>query len=62
MSYSDFQKYINTYCKKKIDFSKEILPVLKKIVKESLEAVFFKLDPAKKSLCFEIFGYDFLID
>jgi len=35
---------------------------MKKIVKDTILAVFKKMDLRKRAHCFEVFGYDFLLD
>ena len=63
MSYNDFQRYLdNHYTDKSVSFIEEILPQIKKIVRDTMQAVFLKLDPNNRAHSFEIFGYDFLID
>lgn len=63
MSYNDFQKYLDAhYSEKSWNFFEEVLPKMKKIIKNTIEAVFVKLDPNLRGHSFEIFGYDFLLD
>lgn len=63
MSYSDFQRYLDKTCTdKKHNFNEEVLPNIKNIVKDTIQAVFLKLDPSNRAHTFEIFGYDFLLD
>jgi hypothetical protein len=35
---------------------------MKKIVTDTLRAVYGKVDPYRRKNCFEVFGYDFMID
>lgn len=63
MSYSDLQNYLNAnYQKQKINFEKDILTKIKDIVTDTFVSVCDKIDPEKKLHCFELFGYDFMID
>lgn len=62
MSYTDFQRYIDNHNEKSVSFTEEVLPQIKLIVKHTVEAVVFKLDPNARAHSFEVFGYDFLID
>lgn len=62
MSYSDFQRYLDNHHPQKPNFLNEVLPQIRKIVKDTIQAVFLKIDTNKRAHCFEIFGYDFLLD
>ena len=61
LSYSDFQRYLNS---KKIpkNFWADVLPQIKSMAKDTIQASYLKLDPYKRMHSFEIFGYDFLLD
>lgn len=61
MSYKDFQKYLQNKRFGK-DFTTEVLPIIKKIVLDTIKASFCVLDHSKRMHTFEIFGYDFLLD
>lgn len=61
LSYKDFQRYLDNK-KFQINFIEQILPKIKKIVKDSIKATYNKLNSEHCSLNFEIFGYDFLLD
>lgn len=53
------------YLKKKkidIDFKKNIISKMKEFITISVESVANKLNPKNYKNCFEIFGYDFIID
>ena len=43
-------------------FSEKILPQLKHYIMISMNSVKEKLNPQNRGYCFEIFGYDFMID
>jgi hypothetical protein len=38
------------------------MPQIKRLVTDSFQATFTKVDPARRQHSFEIFGYDFMID
>jgi len=61
MSFAKFQEYLDSHSKG-IKFDKDILPQIKNIVKKSILAVRRKLNSENRKYCFEIFGYDFIID
>jgi len=46
----------------KIDVYKDLVSQMKEMVKLSMESVKKKLNPADRKFCFELFGYDFIID
>ena len=63
LSYKQFQEYIDThYADKNINFYEDILPKMKNMVKHSLIAARKKLNPNNVKMCFELFGYDFIMD
>lgn len=63
MSYTDFQRYLDTYTPEKgINFLEDILPKIKHIVTDTIKSVFLKIDLNRREHSFEIFGYDFLLD
>lgn len=63
LSYEDFQKYIDThFASSGVNFKTDILPKAKEIVKDTVKAVFTKIDSKRKQASFEIFGYDFMLD
>lgn len=62
ISYNEFQKYLDSNYPKKIDFFQDVLQGVKEIVKDTVKAVFLKIDPSRKLHSFEIFGYDFMLD
>lgn len=63
LSYKDFQRYLDHhYPDKKINFVQEILPKIKSLAKDSIQAAFLKLDPNRRLHCMEILGYDFMLD
>lgn len=63
LSYSDFQRYLDTHCKdRNVNFLQDIAPQLKALVKDTVQATYLKLDPQHRAYSFEIFGYDFMLD
>ena len=58
----DFQRYLDNHHPTKVNFFTEILPQIRKTVKDTIKAVFLKIDTSKRGHCFEVFGYDFLLD
>lgn len=63
LSYKDFQRYLDHHCQdKKINFTQDILPQIKSLAKDSIQAAFLKLDPNRRLHCMEILGYDFMLD
>ena len=62
LSYDDFQKYIDANYPGQVNFAADILPQAKERMKDTIKAVFRKIDPTRKQWSFEIFGYDFMLD
>jgi tubulin---tyrosine ligase len=66
MSYDDFQDFLKT--NKNVDFYKDILPQIKQSVTDTLEALSSLLEEQSRTelgannSCFELFGYDFMMD
>ena len=61
LSYADLQAYLaQTGAKGR--FEEDIQPQIKHCVRESFRAVYQKLARSKKNHCYELFGYDFMID
>ena len=61
ISFADFQKELNR-TGKKINFKKNIFPEIIKIIATSANSVKGKINLSKRTNCFEIFGYDFILD
>jgi hypothetical protein len=61
LSYEQLQEYLETF-DKNVNFFKDILPLMKQIVLDTVLATYEKLNPSKKIQCFEVLGYDFMID
>ena len=63
LSFKQFQNYLDKhYSDKNINFYEDWLPKMKQMVKHSLMAARRKLNPNNIKLCFELFGYDFIMD
>ena len=60
----DFQKFLDKFCpeNKKISVEKDIMSKIKEIVMLSLNSVKEKINQNNRNFCFEIFGYDFMLD
>ena len=61
LSYREFQKYLDTN-HKEVNFTSQILPKIKSIVKQTMLAAYTSIDSNRRMHCMEIFGYDFMID
>lgn len=61
LSYSDFQRYLDSH-NLNINFCGDVLPRIKTVVKDTINASFSKLDSKRGFHTFEILGYDFLLD
>ena len=68
ISFNDFQKELNENHIKKgkdnsnIDFKKDIFPEIIKIIILSANSIKGKINLSNRANCFEIFGYDFILD
>lgn len=63
LSYKDFQRYLDFHCsEKKVNFVRDTVPIIKGLIKDTIEAVYLKIDPKRRLNCMEIFGYDFMLD
>ena len=61
--FHDFQKYLDKeYKDKKVNVREHIMNQVKYIVELTMRSVKEKINPNKRSFCFEIFGYDFIMD
>ena len=61
LSYFEFQEYLEAV-QSKICFFTQILPKIKELVKDTIEATYWKLNPNRKIQSFELLGYDFMVD
>ena len=63
LDFQQFQEYIDqNHASKKISVKNDIVEDIKLIIVKSIDSVKRKLDPKKRNSCFELFGYDFMID
>ena len=62
LSYSRFQQYIDQGSGPKVNFQQEVYPKMREIAKDTIKATYKKLDPNKRAHCFEVLGYDFMLD
>ena len=63
LSIHDFQRYLDTNFKdKNINFMRDLFPRMERLVTDSFRTVYNKIDPKRNQNCFEIFGFDFMID
>lgn len=62
VSFDDLQYSIDSNCKEKVDFKKEIFPKIQNIIKICFQSVKSKINEMNREYTFEIFGFDFMID
>ena len=63
LSFRDFQTYLDdTYPEKAVRVKEDMVERMKDIVNLTMQAVRKKLNPDEKHNCFELFGYDFMVD
>ena len=63
LSFKQLQQYIDEHYKhKNINFFEDCIPKMKEMIKHSLLATRKKLNPNNYKMCFELFGYDFIMD
>ena len=59
----DFQKFLDKeYKNKNINVKKDIMEKVKNIISISMKSVKDKINKKNRNYCFEIFGYDFMMD
>jgi hypothetical protein len=51
-----------TYPELDISVSKDLLPRINDIIIDTFLSTRYQMNPNKRKFCFELFGYDFLID
>ena len=44
------------------DIYQDIVPMMKQLITKSIYSVRKTIDPNKRKYCFELFGYDFILD
>lgn len=63
VSYSEFQAYLDLeFPQKYVNFEKDLNSQIRKIVSDTFMASYEIIDPNRKLHCFELLGYDFMID
>ena len=63
LSINDFQRYLDQNHKQRnVHFMRDLFPQMERLVTDSFRSVGSKIDPNRIQNCFEIFGYDFMID
>jgi hypothetical protein len=63
LSYPMFQDYLDAeYPEAKINVESDLCPVFRRLVLHSLYSVRHLVNPFKRKYCFELFGYDFMLD
>ena len=62
ISYDSFQQFLDTLGDNSFNFRETIIPKFKTIIELSVKATKSIINKCKKSYCFEIFGYDFMMD
>ena len=63
LSFDRFQEYIDEhYQEQEVSVKDHLVPQMKEIVKKTFSAVRRTIDPNKRKHCFELFGYDFILD
>ena len=61
MSYNSFEAYLAQQGSP-VSFKEELVPKMKQLIVRSIFATKSQLDPQRRKSCFEVFGYDFIID
>ena len=63
LSFERFQQYIDEhYVDHKISVKNDLVPQMEEIVIKTFNAVRRSIDPLHRKHCFELFGYDFILD
>ena len=63
LSFDRFQQYIDeNYKDSGISVKSHLVPQMQEIVIKTFSAVRRSIDPNKRKHCFELFGYDFILD
>jgi tubulin---tyrosine ligase len=61
ISFSDFQNFLD-FTKSKIKVHEDIMPQIKSIIDLSMNSVGKNLNKRNSNFCFQMFGYDFILD
>ena len=62
ISFQSFQQFLDTLGDKSFNFRELIIPKFKEIIEITTKASKTIINKCKKNYCFEIFGYDFMMD
>jgi len=64
LSYQDFDRYFleNPLGDYELRFTRDFLPQIRALVRDTFRSVERKIDPERRTNTFEVFGYDFMID
>ena len=62
ISFDIFQQYLNSLGDKTFNFREMMIPKFKKIIELTTKSSRNLLNLRKSNFCFEIFGYDFMMD
>ena len=63
ISFPRFQDYIDEhYSDRNINVYKDLVPQMHEIIQKTFNAVRKTIDPNRRKFCFELFGYDFILD
>lgn len=65
VSYKEFQAFLDENVEttgKKVNYIEDILPKIKRIISMVFQSVKLKINGLDRKYCFEIFGFDFMID
>ena len=62
ISFKTFQQFLDTLGDKSFNFKEEIIPKFKEIIDLTTKASKTVINKCKRNFCFEIFGYDFMMD
>ena len=63
MSINDFQRYLDSHFPTlSINFMRDLFSQIERLVTDTFRSVYGRIDPNRIKNCFELFGYDFMID
>ena len=62
ISFDELQKSLSKYYNLEVNVRKDILPKIKNIIVLSMQSVKKSINKYNRKKCFEIFGYDFMLD
>ena len=62
ISFKSFQQFLDTLGDKSFNFRETIIPKFKEIIELTTKSIKTIINKSKRNHCFEIFGYDFMMD